>query len=469
MWPSRAFIRIVLLNCLLIFLWNAAHPQGSSDYGKGLKVNFDEVDNKFIRFVLWNQFWAGPIQNNPGTIINGEPSSTTFNYGARRMRILAHTQISPRYLIVMHFGVNNQTFASGGGSGTSGTGAYGAGKKPQLFFHDVYNEYAIIPLLDPLTGEENDFHFYAGAGLHYWNGISRLTSGSTLNMLMVDAPVFNWPTVDISDQFGRQFGFYAKGGYKKLNYQFHINKPFITSAAPLERANIAVDNNGDPNTAFGGYVDYQFLEKESQVLPFRVGTYVGTKRVFNIGAGFYQNGDATKSSTPTGELKKHDINLLGLDLFTDLPIGKPERNMAVTLYAVYYNFQFGPNYLRTTGICNPGILDVNGTPEGRVLEGAGNSRVLLGTGQIWYAQGGLLLPKPAELKLRVQPVAAFAYKKIEQLRQAGAFWDIGTNFYLDGHHAKMTIQYSSRPLYDANTKWIKDRKGELIIQFQIYL
>jgi hypothetical protein len=41
------------------------------------------------------------------------------------------------------FGINNQTFINGGAAGTSGTGGYGAGK-PGLFFHDAWNEYAVV-------------------------------------------------------------------------------------------------------------------------------------------------------------------------------------------------------------------------------------------------------------------------------------------------------------------------------------
>lgn len=462
-------LRIWIFLLFVVFpATNFVQAQGSADYGKGLKLNFDDTDDKFVRLVFWNQFWAGPIQNNPGTIVNGEKSDDTFNFGARRMRVLAHAQISSRYLIVMHFGVNNQTFASGGASGTSGTGAYGSAKKPQIFFHDVWNEYAIVPSKDPATGNENAFNLYAGAGLHYWNGVSRLTSGSTLNMLMVDAPIFNWPTVDISDQFGRQIGFYLKGELKKISYQFHANKPFVTSATPVEGSNIAVDNNGDPNMAYGGYVDYQFFDKESQVLPFRVGTYLGTRRVFNVGAGFYHNADATKSSPAQGRIARHDIQLFGTDLFADLPLGDRQKNMAVTFYGVYYNFDFGPNYFRTTGICNPGVLDVNSAVD-NVLEGPGNARVLLGTGEIVYAQGGILLPKLPNTKIRIQPVGAIAWKKLDYLREPGSFWDLATNLYLDGHHAKVTVQYSSRPLYEPETRKITDRKGEYIIQLQVYL
>lgn len=458
----------VIFPLLFLLIPTVVSAQGSSDYGKGLKFEFDEAQNKFVRFVFWNQFWAGPIQNNPGTLINGEASKSTFLTGARRMRILAHTQISSRYLIVLHIGINNHTFSSGGGSGTSGTGANGSAKKPQLFFHDAYNEYALFPATDP-EGNPNSFSLYAGAGLHYWNGVSRLTSASTLNMLMVDAPVFNWPLVEVSDQFGRQFGFYVKGALRRLHYQFHLNKPFVTGLTPPTNANIAVDNNGDPAPAYGGYVDVQLLEKESQVLPYRVGTYVGTKRVFNLGAGFYHHDQGTKSSSASGAVNSHPITLFGIDAFADLPIGNVEKNMAVTGYLVYYNYNFGPNYLRTAGICNPGVIDIDVPNHNQVLEGAGNSRILLGTGQKLYLQGGLLLPRIKNSKLRVQPVGAIAYKSLEQLEENGTYWDAGTNIYIDGHHAKITLQYSSRPLYDSVSKLIKDRKGEFIIQFQIYL
>jgi hypothetical protein len=47
-------------------------------------------------------------------------------------------------MILTHFGINNQTFTNGG-AGTSGTGGYGAGKKPGLFFHDAWNEYVVLP------------------------------------------------------------------------------------------------------------------------------------------------------------------------------------------------------------------------------------------------------------------------------------------------------------------------------------
>lgn len=382
------------------------HGQGSTDYGSGLKINFNEKGSKYMRFVLWNQIWARSIDNNPGTAVNGETTRNTFDIGARRIRILAYSQISPRYMVVLHFGVNNQSFVQGGGSGTSGTGGYGAGKKPQLFFHDAYSEYAIIA---PVIGK--NFSLSMGAGLHYFNGISRMTSASTLNFLTVDAPVFNWPLIENSDQFARLFGMYVKGKWGKLDYRLNLNKPFATSITPLNGTSeaVAVDNNGDSRLSKGGYAMYQFLDKESNLLPYTVGTYIGTKRVFNLGAGFYNQPQGTQSSI-NGVKSKHDINSLAIDAYVDMPLGDKMKNMAITAYTVLYSNDFGPNYLRNTGIMNPGTADAAFTGT-KALAGVGNARPLMGTGSIWYTQAGLLLPKNSDApKLRVQPFVAYTLK-----------------------------------------------------------
>jgi hypothetical protein len=122
-----------------MFLANGTQPvlgQGSTDYGGGLKVNINPEGTKYVRFIIWNQIWFRSMETNPGTSVNGAPTENISDVMARRVRFLAYAQITPRYLIMSHFGINNQTFASGGASGTNGTGGYGQGKKPQVFFHD---------------------------------------------------------------------------------------------------------------------------------------------------------------------------------------------------------------------------------------------------------------------------------------------------------------------------------------------
>ena len=446
-----------------------AGAQNSENYGLGLRLNLNTEGNRYVRFLFWNQVWARSIDNNPGTAINGVHSDNTLDIGLRASRLLMYAQISPRYLILVHMGVNNQTFVNGGGSGTTGTGGYGQGKKPQMFLHDAYNEYAIIPTTNADTKKANPFSLSLGAGLHYFNGVSRMTSASTISYLMVDAPIFNFPTIENADQFGRQFGIYIKGAYKKLHYQFSLDKPFATNVAVKDSANTAVDNSGDAAGAISGYADYQFLDQESNLLPYRVGTYIGQKRVFNIGAGFYHQARGTRSSSLTGIAEKHDVSLFAGDAFLDMPIGSKQKNMAITAYGVYYHFDYGPNYLRTSGIMNTGSVDAATPAADRVLEGPGNSRVLLGTGSIIYAQAGFLLPKFKGGKVRIQPIASLAHKDFEALKASGDYWDAGANFFLDAHNAKITAQYSSRPLYNAATKELKDRKGEVIVQFQVAL
>jgi hypothetical protein len=467
--------RLSLLFMLLLIGWQA-YSQGSTEYGSGLKLALNDDGGKYIRFVLWNQIWYRQMQNNPGSLINGEVKDNSWDISARRIRVLMYAQISPRYLIVTHFGINNQTFGSGGGSGTADTGPYGAGKKPQLFFHDVWNEYAIIPAMDCETGKANKYNLYLGGGLHYWWGISRMSSASTLNFLTIDAPIVNWPLVEVSDQFVRQYGVYTKGQLGKVNYSLALNKPFATNRTPeydaTRNQRVAVDNNGDPAPALTGYFDYHFFEQESNVLPYRVGTYVGTKKVLNFGAGFYHQNNGTQSMDAASTINKHSITLLGADVFADLPFGDKEKNMALTAYAVYYNYNFGPNYIRTLGLMNTSSqFDPNLAASERTLNGPGISRMFVGTGNIFYTQAGLLLPKSLHSKMRIQPFAAYTRKNLEYLDEGGSYFDIGTNFFLDGHHAKITPQFSTRPLYyQRDTKRVIDGiKSEFLLQLQIFL
>jgi hypothetical protein len=426
-----------------------------------LKIKFDEEGSKYLKFGFSNQIWLRSIENNPGTAVNGVPQSTTYDAGIRRMRITALTQLSSRYLLFFQIGINNQSFISGGGTGT---GANGAGKKPSIFFHDAYNEFVVIPKLDDQSKKENDFSLNVGAGLHNWNGVSRLTNGSSSKILSADMPVFNFNTIEASDQFSRQLGVFTHGEWKRLGYRMNINKPFATNLIP-KVGNGAIDNNGSGKLSFAGYFDYQFFDKEERITAALSGTHLGKKKMLNIGTGFYSTKEGTISQPITGVFEKHDVKIFGADVFADLPVGPKNKQMAITLYSVYYNYNFGPNYIRTTGLMNPGTADPNFS--GIVAkEGFGNSKYLLGTGQIWYTQAGFLLPKFSD-KVRIQPFATYAMKKFEALSETGSFYDLGTNFLLDGHNAKITMQYSSRPLYNASDNMIFMRAGEFLVAAQI--
>ena len=440
--------------------------QGSPDYGGGMKFNLNPEGTKYMRFIAWNQIWMRSTELNPGTLVGDEVATKQEDIGLRRLRILAYSQISPRYMIVTHIGINNQTFTNGGAAGTTGTGGYGAGKKPGIFFHDAWNEYAIA-----LPKEGRDFSLTVGGGLHYYMGLSRMTMSSTLNYLTIDAPIFNWPLIENSDQFARQIGVFAKGKYKKFEYRFSLNKPFTTNQVPNDFTSsdnaVAVDNSGKTKWSKAGYVEYQFLDNESNFLPYKVGSYLGTKKMFNIGAGFYTAPSGTKTSV-NSVIEKHPINLFSTDVFVDMPVGDKAKKMAVTAYSVLYDYDFGPNYVRNLGIMNVGVADPNFTGT-RGLAGAGNLQPMIGTGTIWYTQAGFLLPNKNEKpKVRVQPFGAYTYKKFDAFEKASNQFDIGTNLFLDGHHAKLTAQYSTRPVYTAANN-IDKYLGEFLLQLQIYL
>jgi len=436
-----------------------------------LKLKLSEDGSKYIRFIFWAQMWASYNQNNPGTLsVTGQPSSHTADIGIRRARVLAVAQVSPRFLIVSHFGINNQTFVNGGVPGGGVTGNPGqlpitvnpdtglgtlstmSAKKPQIFFHDIYSEFKITDWL------------YSGMGLHYWNGISRFSSHSTLNFMAIDAPIFNWPNIELTDQFARQLGFFAKGQPGKFDFRLALNKPYAVGAGG--RYDLATDrpiaaNIVNENWSTQGYVAYQFLEKENNVLPFFVGTYLGEKKVFNIGAGWYQHAEATSSRNSSGQVQFHDQKLYGIDAFLDVPLSSSSKT-ALTSYAVWYNYDFGPNYLRNVGIMNVGF------GSGTSQNGPGNAQPLIGTGSIFYTLHGFLLPESIlKEKGRLQPFVAATHKNFEYFQEGNWQYDLGVNYLINGHHAKITFQYSQRPIYQDFRK--SGSAGEFYLQTQIFL
>ena len=51
---------------------------------------------------------------------------------------------------------------------------------------------------------------------------------------------------------------------------------------------------------------WQFLEKESNQTPYMIGSYLGKKRVFNIGAGFqYQKDAMTYRNSKTDSIARY--------------------------------------------------------------------------------------------------------------------------------------------------------------------
>ncbi len=449
---------------------------------KPLTLKLNDKGDKYIRFIMWHQMWASFTQNNPGTAdVNGADISNKWSFDAaiRRSRFIAYAQINPRFLILTHWGINNQSFINGGASTPGVTNSVSNnGKKPQIFIHDAWTEYAVEP------GK-----LHIGMGLHYWNGVSRLSNNSTLNFMTMDAPIFNWANIEATDQFARQMGIYAKGQLGQLDYRFAINKPFVFGSALSGLASAASGKQVAVNilsekTAIQGYANWMFWDKESNVLPFMVGTYLGTKKVFNIGAGFYSHPDATGANVDGQQTKYREL-LIGVDAFLDMPLDK-SKGTAINALLTYYKMDFGPRYLRNLGILNEhaGFAPFNGAAapaataaNGYSWSGGGNLQPTIGTGNIVYAQVGYLLPKLASGH-QIMPYGTLTYKSFERLKDLGAGastqFALGLNYFITGHNAKITAEYATRPVYkfdnvNAGNVVRNGSAGQFTIQTHIFL
>ncbi len=406
---------IILLGCTL-FALQFTYSQGSPDYTGGLKVKLNEEGSKYFRIISWAQFWARYQDEVPDDVSNTSMS-------IRRARILTYAQINKDFLILTHFGLNSLN-----GNNQS---PLGFAEESQLFFHDVWVQYRI--------GENHS----VGGGLHYWNGISRLNNQSTLNIMTLDNNRQSWATIGLSDQFARHIGIYAKGAFGKLQYRVSVNESGTnnlqeTAAAPIAGepavyAGRRLLGSKDAGKNYAGYFDYNFLDQESNFLPYKVGSYIGGKKIFNVGAGFFFHPNGSVVANATGELEGEDVAIFAVDAFYDAPLG--ENGSAITAYATYQNNDYGENFTL-----------------GQTYE----------TGSMVYGHVGYVIPNDNK-KTKFQPYASFNTRSIDAIDENATTFGVGANAYFSGHNSKITLEY-------LNTKYgDNDAQSFLTLQAMIYL
>lgn len=401
----------ILCISLLVLLSSQAFSQGSPDYGSGLKINFNEDGSNYMRFIAWGQMWAQYNDDVPD-------NQKSLEFSTRRARLLTYAQFGPRFLILAHFGLNSLN--------ADNMSPVGKDNSSQLFFHDFWLQYS-------LTKDHA-----IGTGLHYWNGISRSNNQSTLNMLTLDNNRQSWPTLGLTDQFARHQGVYAKGSIDKFQYRVAVNEALTNS---LDTRNFQ-DNVGttiyagrkvlgskDAGFNYAGYFEYNFLDPESNFLPYKVGTYLGTKKVFNLGAGFFLHPNGTIRSNGT-TISSEDVSIFAVDAFYDAPIG--ENKGAITAYAVYQNNEYGKDYLYSA----------------------------YGTGSMLYGHIGYLIP--TEKLTKLQAYVSFASNSYDAVDDNRNVFGIGSNLFLNGHNSKLTLEYK-------NEKFGSSETGTLTLQAMIYL
>ena len=400
-----------LLLLFIGFTHHEVNAQGSPNYNGGFKVTFDEDQpDKFLRIISWAQSQLNYSDDTPDDVSN-------TNFLLRRARLLLVGQITDDFLIVSHIGLNNMS--------AQNMDPVGTGDGSHVFLHDAWVQYNLSEKLS------------LGGGLHYFNGISRLNNQSTLNMMTLDNNRSSWATLGLSDQFARHLGVFAKGTLGKFQYQVAINNAIANSLddrTPMQDQatynGLAILGSAESLYNYAGYFTYHLFDKESNYLPYKVGSYLGGKKVLTLGAGFFAHPSGSVVQRQN-ELIGEDVLLYAVDAFYDAPLG--DRNAALTAYAVHQQNDYGENYL-----FGP-----------------------YGTGSMTYGHVGYAFASDND-NLRFQPYVSYATHQFDAADDNRNVLGAGINAYFSGHSSKLTLEYKSDTFGDL--------KQEIVsLQAMIYL
>lgn len=402
--------------------------------------------SRYFKLTMVNQAWFRYNRSNPGTTVFGYPKESTTDIGIRRFRIQAFAQLTDRVFIYSQLGINNFNYVSD--------------RKSGFFLHDAVGEYAVVK--EKLS---------MGMGLAAWSGLARFASPSVGTILGIDAPLFEQSTNDVTDQFLRKLSVYAKGKLGKFDYRLALSSPLAFERAPTFNPAVTPVANFSakpPKLQTQGYFQWQFLDSETNLTPYLTGTYLGAKRVFNLGAGFVYQPDAIwYRAANARDTVEAPMVQVGLDAYLDTPLD-PDRGTALNVYTAYVRFDFGPNYTRNLGVMNPGT----GSNRPDVLNGGGNAFPMFGTGGVIYSHIGYKLGKNFLGSAgTLLPYVSLQHGMYERLEQPMNFWDTGLTWLQKGHTSKLTIAYQSRPVFVAglDTRYrLSDRQGTWIAQYQVF-
>lgn len=385
----------LIILCILI-MPTKIFAQYASEYNSGMVVKFDDHGQKYLRLILFGQTWFQDL----------EGSAPQDGFSIKRARVLSYAQVNDRFMMLVHFGANgiyDQDMATMG-KNTSVT----------FFLHEMFVQYKIWPQL------------YIGAGIHNASGLSRANGQGSINMLTLDNSRADWSCLGLSDQATNHLGIYLKGNTKKWNYRLAWSDAIVNT---LDGNHTTLLEEGEAKYlgkaltqkgkyTYSGHVEYQFLDQESNHLSYRVGTYLGTKKVLNLGGGFFHH--------PNAIVRKEENKLLhdnaqhfALDLFYDSPLGK-KKKYALTLYSKYQFSKMGEQYVFQN---------------------------LVGSGHQLSGHLGFLLPKFQNksvghpLRNRLQPYVGYSYRNFKALPTSVQEIRLGANWYLDGHNARITAEY----------------------------
>lgn len=425
---------------IVFFLTLSISLQGFSQSILNGKLSLNEDGSHWVKLTLLNQVWVRSMEYNPGTTKFGYSYPKGTDIGIRRYRVQFLGQLTDRVFVYSQFGENNFSDI--------------ADRKLGFFVHDAVGEYAL---------DKEKLHL--GAGLTAWGGLSRFSAPSVGSILGVDAPLFLQSTNDVTDQFLRKLSVYAKGKLGKLDYRLTMADPMAIQRSKAYQPDLSSQSDFSPKPAkkqWNGYFMYQFLDQESNQTPYLTGTYLGKKKVFNIGAGFVFQPEAMwhSGSSPT-DTTYTSLVQLAADVYYDAPINA--NGASVSFYGNFTHFDFGPDYIRLLGAMNP----TTGSNAPDILNGGGNSYPAYGTGNTFYFQAGFKSDDNFIGKTSVMPYVSLQHSRYERLNDPVNFIDAGIAWLLSEHTSKLTVGFQRRPVFTVDGDFFLPKNG-LILQYQVY-
>lgn len=451
----------IVLLAILILINNNLYSQTDEGVNdkvaeiakKGVVVKLNKKGSSYVKFGMGLQFWYRYLETNPGTLDKSteKPINYYSDFALRRMRMSVMFNYEGKHFMYSQFGLTSEA-----NYGSMHTG---------IFFHDLWYKTRIAT------------NTYLGAGLHMWNGLSRLSNVTYATQITLDNPGVNFPNVNVADDFVRQYGVFLQGQLGKFEYNFSVNQPMMPVISSkilnddeiLEKGNLDVAyNRYHSNFSYKGYVSYSLFNKESVAkTPFKKMTYFGKKGTFlNIGTGLQFTPEAS------GVLEFDDVNdvkptvkqysqiSFAVDVWYEKPL---PNNSVLNIYSVYYRYDYGTNYLKSGSVMG-GFASGN-TQTDIPAQGAGINQFTIGTGNVGYFSISYVIPDNIfKSDKKLMPFYATTYKDFEGLNQASFQHDFGVHYMFLGNNVKLSAQYSTRPIFDSNTLKVIENKGAFVLQ-----
>lgn len=438
---------------------------------KPVKFSLNEDGTNFIQLTGLIQAQMRYNENNPGTTVNGTLKERTWDVGLRRVRFQLIAQLTDRVFFYAQFGQNNTSYLTS--------------RKGGFFIHDALGEYAFVKK-----------NLSIGMGLSSWMGPLRYSSPGVGSFMSMDGPMYQQTTNDLNDQFVRRLGVYAKGKLGKLDYRISVSKPFIVNPGNVTGASHQASvpllggtgtgleyhhstfSTQDPEPQVNSYLSYQFFDQESNLTPYNMSTYLGNKKVFNVGGGIQYQYNAMwhkQYNAATGEADTVGTALLiaGVDVFYDVPLNK-DKGTAFSFYAAYMYSDYGPNYIRQLGVMNTGDPSPSAaaTASGALPGSGGNAFAMNGSGNTYSGQLGYKLKNDLLGSYgTLMPYALFQATQYYNFSSPMFMYHIGVNWLLKGQNSKISIDYQDRPYFsrDLPSGNIHQtaRRGMVVLQYQL--